>query len=103
MKIHQSKAGCGRQKPKEHRTEKSGEREEDHGQETHHSAPDLQAPEESATTQDGAVRKKIIWPALNDDKLWQDLDKELDKVLKMALPGPAEKNAYVLPTLVSVC
>ncbi len=105
MKIHQSKAGCGRQKPKEHRTEKSGETEEDQGQEAHHSAPDLQAPEESATTPEGTARKKKInWPALNNDKLWQDLDEELDKVLEMALVGPAEKKAEVLPTLVySLC
>lgn len=106
LNVHRSRSKCGAAKPIEQRAEKSGETEEDQGQESHHSAMDPQAEEESMPRQpnEDERRERIKWPPLSNARAWEDLDEELDKVLEATLKGSAERKAEALTTVTySLC
>ena len=110
LKIHQARAKCRPKSTQEERTVNTGETQEDHSQEEPHSTEDLlpsgrmqdDTPTQTEQPQHGSPNQhheKIKWPPAND-KAWEDLDEDLDKILIATMKGDAFQKIHTMTTLV---
>ena len=91
----------------------AGQTEEDHSQDQHHSAEDLQpnvsSQEDRRETSDGprAIQENqpeeaegnVKWPQMIS-KEWEKFDEDMEKILEMTLSGPAEKKLEVMTRMI---
>ena len=114
LRIHQGKSKCGSGRPRDERAANTGETEENHSQDEHHSAENLYHSEEirnnrqeelgipnplRAEADNSQERKeRIRWPQ-TDDKKWESFDEDMDKILDGTLVGDVEKKISTLETM----
>lgn len=87
-----------------------GETQENSRQDAPHSTGDLSAPElpqdrgrdepdANPVSQPHPARERIRWPKMSDNKEWNQLDQDLDKMLEATLAGTAEQKVSTLTTI----
>lgn len=113
LKIHLSRKGCQSDPEQRQCTDLSGETQEDHSQDEHHSAEDLheseveQIDEPTRTEHDLGSQgsrtddrlERIKWPAMND-KQWKEFDEDVDGILEQVLLGTVERKLRSMSRLV---
>lgn len=116
LRIHQGKMGCPPILNIVHRTETSGETEEEPGPETPHSAQSLHVstegggsdsetastPEEApATTGEAANRReRVEWPKASEKKAWQAFDDDVNSTLESVLAGGVDRKVEAMTTII---
>ncbi|XP_052236077.1 uncharacterized protein LOC127847893 [Dreissena polymorpha] len=105
LKIHRSRKGCQPDPEQRQCTDLSGETQEDHSQEEHHSAEDLHEseveqvdkptrPEHDLGSQGSHTDdrlERIKWPAMNE-KQWKEVDEDVDGIVEQVLLGTVERK-----------
>ncbi|XP_052240804.1 uncharacterized protein LOC127851227 [Dreissena polymorpha] len=105
LKIHRSRKGCQPDPEQRQCTDLSGETQEDHSQEEHHSAEDLHEseveqvdkptrPEHDLGSQGSHTDdrlERIKWPAMNE-KQWKEFDEDVDGIVEQVLLGTVERK-----------
>ncbi|KAJ8352400.1 hypothetical protein SKAU_G00238760 [Synaphobranchus kaupii] len=98
LKIHQAKMKCLVRVQLEQRTGSNlGEMQEEPGQESTHSAQNLQVPEVQALrTSQHQVRVK--WPPTSKAKEWRQFDE--DSILEATMKGGADRKLHTMATMI---
>lgn len=73
--------------------------EEEPGQESIHSAQNLQIPEVQAqhTSQHW---QQVKWPLANRAKAWCQFDKDVDSILEATMKGGADRKIHTMETMI---
>ena len=99
LKIHQAKMKCGGGEGPEQRSGTlPGETQEVQGQDTHHSAQSLHAPDQPMSH--FPTRKRIKWPPAKDKTTWQQFDDDVCEILDVTSKGDADSRLHTMSTII---
>ena len=115
LRIHQARTKCKNVRHQKERTDNSDKTDEDHSQDSHHSAEDLNpteaaqddrqdsgepGPAHVGMEKDLQPRKdRVKWPPSND-KQWDIFDEDMEMLLESVLVRDVEKKITTLTTMV---
>ena len=99
LKIHQARMKClDKGSPVKRSGSLPGETQEEHGQDTPHSAQSLHSSDQANTNR--SIQKRVKWPPANDKIAWQQFDEDVCGILQTTSKGAPDRRLQTMSTII---